>query len=78
MRYESGREKRGNPHFNYDAMFDKLLIDKIRKIKIDNGYTLHDLSRITNFQIATLERWLKTNHINKVYAQLVRERLEID
>jgi transcriptional regulator with XRE-family HTH domain len=59
-------------------MVDKVLIDKIRKLKEERGYTLYDLSRLADIQIGTLERWLKTNHINRLYAKIVRERLKID
>ena len=58
-------------------MIDKELIDKIRQLKIEKRYTLYDLSKRIDIQIATLERWLKTNHINKLYAKIVRERLGI-
>lgn len=59
-------------------MLDKELIDKIRQLKIEKAYTLHDLSRKIDIQVATLERWLKTNRINKVYAKMVKERLGIN
>ncbi|MEW6101937.1 MAG: hypothetical protein AB1481_06560 [Candidatus Omnitrophota bacterium] len=59
-------------------MIDKALIDKIRQLKEERGYTLHDLSRITDIQVATLGRWFKTNHINRLYAKIVRERLRIE
>ena len=59
-------------------MKDKALIDKIRRFKEEGRYTLHDLSRMTDIQVATLGRWLKTNHINRLYAKTVRERLGID
>jgi len=58
-------------------MIDIELIKKIREIKETNGYTLHDLSRKIDIHVSTLERWLKTGHINKVYAKLVKERLKI-
>ena len=58
-------------------MIDRELIEKIRIFKEANGYTLHELSKKTDIQISTLERWLKTGHINKVYADVVRERLGI-
>lgn len=58
-------------------MIDKELIDKIRRIKEENHYTLHDLSRRVDIQVSTLERWLKTSRINKVYAKVMRERLGI-
>lgn len=56
-------------------MLNKELIDKIRELKEEKGYTLHDLSRITDIQISTLERWLKTERINKLYAKVVKEKL---
>lgn len=59
-------------------MLDKELISKIRIIKQQKGYTLFDLSRIIDVQVSTVERWLKTARINKVYARLVREKLKID
>ena len=58
-------------------MIDKELIEKIKLIKEENGYTLHDLSKKIDVQISTLERWLKTGRINKVYAELVKEKLKI-
>ena len=59
-------------------MLDRELISKIRIIKQQKGYTLFDLSRIIDVQVSTVERWLKTARINKVYARLVREKLKID
>ncbi|OGS43133.1 MAG: hypothetical protein A2539_10085 [Elusimicrobia bacterium RIFOXYD2_FULL_34_15] len=58
-------------------MEDKELIEKIRLVKEKNGYTLYDLSRKIDIQVPTLERWLKTGRINKVYAKIVKERLGI-
>lgn len=58
-------------------MLDQELINKVRIIKQERGYTLFELSRIIDVQISTIERWLKTARINKIYARLVRERLEI-
>ncbi|MFA5099696.1 MAG: hypothetical protein WC547_02290 [Candidatus Omnitrophota bacterium] len=58
-------------------MLDRELIDKLRDFKRVNEYTLHDLSRKIDIQVTTLERWLKTGRINKLYAQIVRERLGI-
>ena len=58
-------------------MVDHELIEKIRRFKEDNGYTLHDLSKRVDIQISTLERWLKTGRINKVYANMVKEKLKI-
>ena len=59
-------------------MIDNELIEKLRLLKERNGYTLHELSKKIDIQISTLERWLKTGHINKVYAKVVRERLGIE
>ncbi len=58
-------------------MLDIELIKKILQIKDEKRYTLHDLSRRLNLQVTTIERWIKTKRINKVYAQLVREKLNI-
>ena len=58
-------------------MIDNELIEKIRLFKERNGYTLHELSKKIDIQVSTLERWLKTGHINKVYAGVIRERLGI-
>ena len=58
-------------------MIDKELIAKIRRFKEENRYTLHELSKRIDVQVATIERWLKTGHINKVYAKIVKERLGI-
>jgi hypothetical protein len=59
-------------------MIDTVLIAKIRAIKQERGYTLYDLSRIIDIQVSTLERWLKTNRINKVYAKMVKDKLGIN
>ena len=59
-------------------MIDLKLIEKIRQIKEENGYTLYDLSKRIDIQVSTLERWLKTGHINKIYAKVVREKLGIE
>lgn len=59
-------------------MLDRELINKIRIIKQERGYTLFDLSRIIDVQVSTLERWLKTVRINKLYARLVKEKLGIN
>ena len=59
-------------------MIDIELIKKLQKIKEDNGYTLRDLSNKIDIQVSTLERWLKTGRINKLYAKVVREKLGIE
>jgi transcriptional regulator with XRE-family HTH domain len=58
-------------------MEDRDLIDKIRRLKEERRYTLYELSKRLDVQVAPLERWLKTNRINRVYAQLVKERLKV-
>lgn len=59
-------------------MIDQELMEKLRLIKEKNNYTLDELSRRLDVQISTLERWLKTGRINKVYANMVKEKLKID
>jgi len=58
-------------------MLDRELIRKLIDIKLERGYTLLDLSRILDLSVSTIERWFKTNRINKVYARLVKEKLAI-
>jgi transcriptional regulator with XRE-family HTH domain len=58
-------------------MIDMELIERLQKIKEDNRYTLHDLSKKIDIQVPTLERWLKTGHINRLYAKMIREKLGI-
>ncbi len=58
-------------------MLDIELINKLLQLKEVRGYTLYDLSRKLDLQVTTIERWLKTKRINKVYARLVREKLNI-
>jgi len=59
-------------------MLDKNLIRRIIDIKIERRWTLFDLSKRLDVGVPTIERWFKTSRINKVYAALVRERLQID
>lgn len=68
----------GSSLFVKARMIDNDLIGKIRQLKEEKRYTLHDLSRITDIQVATLGRWLRTGHINKVYARLIKDRLGIE
>ena len=58
-------------------MLDRELINKIKDFKLEKGYTLYELSKLMDIQISTLERWFKTDHINKIYAKVVREKLGI-
>ena len=56
-------------------MLDNALIKEVLFLKKERGYTLHDLSKRLDLQVTTIERWFKTGHINKVYAQMVRQKL---
>ena len=56
-------------------MVDNELIEKLRLLKEQNRYTLHELSKKLDIQVSTLDRWLRTGRINKVYANVLRERL---
>ncbi len=58
-------------------MIDNDLISNLIRIKRENNYTLHDLSKMLDLQISTIERWIKTKRINKVYAHMVKEKLNI-
>jgi hypothetical protein len=58
-------------------MVDNELISKLLQIKQEKNYTLHDLSKRLDLQVTTIERWLKTRRINKIYAKLVREKFGI-
>jgi hypothetical protein len=59
-------------------MLDTELINKLLQFKEGGRYTLHDLSKRLDLQVTTIERWIKTKRINKVYARLVREKLNIE
>jgi len=59
-------------------MLDAELINKLLQFKEEGRYTLYDLSKRLDLQVTTIERWFKTKRINKVYARLVRETLDID
>lgn len=56
-------------------MVDSELIARLLRLKEENRYTLHDLSKRLDIHVSTLERWLKTGHINKVYAMMLRDKL---
>ncbi|MCK4994293.1 MAG: helix-turn-helix domain-containing protein [Candidatus Omnitrophica bacterium] len=53
------------------------LIQSLRNIKEERGYTLHDISKKLDIQISTVSRWFKTNRINRIYAELVKEKLKL-
>ena len=59
-------------------MINGELISKLMQIKEIKGYTLHDLSKKLDIQVTTIERWFKSKRINKVYAQMIRDKLKID
>ncbi|MDO8489750.1 MAG: hypothetical protein Q7S42_06580 [Candidatus Omnitrophota bacterium] len=59
-------------------MIDSRLINRLIQIKEEKGYTLYDLSKKLDIQVTTIERWFKTKRINKVYAQMVRDKLRIN
>ncbi|MCG8430639.1 MAG: hypothetical protein MJA29_05670 [Candidatus Omnitrophica bacterium] len=59
-------------------MVDKELIAQLRKFKTEKGYTLHDLSKMLDISVSTLERWLTTERINRLYARMVREKLGLE
>ncbi|MDD5477798.1 MAG: hypothetical protein PHG87_06360 [Candidatus Omnitrophica bacterium] len=59
-------------------MIDGKLIDKLIQLKEERSYTLYDLSKKLDIQVTTIERWFKTKRINKVYAQMVKDKLRID
>jgi predicted transcriptional regulator len=58
-------------------MVDDELIKNLIKVKRENNYTLYDLSKKLGLQISTIERWIRTKRINRVYAHLVKEKLNI-
>jgi hypothetical protein len=58
-------------------MLDVELIKKLSQLKEEKGYTLHDLSKRLDLQVTTIERWLKTRRINKVYAKLLKDKLNL-
>jgi transcriptional regulator with XRE-family HTH domain len=59
-------------------MVDEQLIKRIIDIKESRGWTLFDLSKRLDVQVSTIERWFKTSRINKVYAELVKEKLRME
>jgi transcriptional regulator with XRE-family HTH domain len=59
-------------------MENRLLIESLKQVKKERGYTLYELSQQLDVQVSTLSRWLKTNRINRMYAKIVREKLHIE
>ncbi len=58
------------------CMEDKKLVDRLKQLKEEKRYTLHDLSRKLDIQVTTIERWFKTKRINKLYASVINERMK--
>ena len=58
-------------------MEDCALIQALKNLKEERGYALSDISKKLDIQVATLSRWFKTNRINRIYAELVKEKLKV-
>jgi len=58
-------------------MENKDLIQTLKQMKEERGYTLYDLSKKLDIQVSTVSRWFKTNRINRIYAELVKEKLKL-
>ena len=58
-------------------MENKELINNLKRLKESGGYTLYELSKKLDIQIATLERWFKTGRINRMYAKYIKEKLSL-
>jgi len=58
-------------------MKNKELIDALRKLKEKEDCTLYELSRKLDIQVSTLERWFKTDRINRIYAQYIKDKLSL-
>ncbi|MBU1864623.1 MAG: helix-turn-helix domain-containing protein [Candidatus Omnitrophica bacterium] len=52
------------------------VIEKLRRIKEEKKYTLHELSKKLDIQVTTIERWFKKKRINRIYAQVINEKLK--
>jgi transcriptional regulator with XRE-family HTH domain len=52
------------------------IINTLKKVKLEKGYTLHELSKKLDVQVTTIERWFKTKRINKVYAWFITEKMK--
>ncbi len=59
-------------------MENRELINKLKRVKEERGFTLYELSKNLDVQISTVSRWFKTNRINRVYARLVRDKFDLD
>ena len=58
-------------------MENKELINILRELKEREGWTLYELSKKLDIQVSTLERWFKTNRINRIYAQYIEDKLSL-
>lgn len=58
-------------------MENRELINNLKNLKESSGYTLYELSKKLDIQIATLERWFKTGRINRMYAKYIKEKLSL-
>lgn len=70
--------KKAKWQYKIYMMVDRELTEKIKRLKKEGGYTLYELSKRMDIQVATLQRWLKTGHINRLYAKMVRQKLGIE
>jgi len=58
------------------ACMENGVVERLKEIKQEKGYTLHELSKRLDFQVTTIARWLKTKRINKIYAEVIQERIK--
>ena len=68
----------GNKQFmslNFIVTRDVLIPRPETELLVENAI---ELSKKIDIQVSTLERWLKTGHINKIYAEVVKKRLGIE
>ena len=59
-------------------MKNEVLIEQLKEIRRERGYTLYELSRRLDARVSILARWLRTNRINRMYAKVVCEKLHLD
>jgi hypothetical protein len=59
-----------------EKMEHEQIINKLKRVKLEKGYTLHELSKRLDVQVTTIERWFKTKRINKVYAWFLTEKMK--
>lgn len=56
-------------------MDETILLNELRALKADTTY--HQMSKRLDMPVSTIYRWLKTGKINKVYADVLRQRLKL-